>query len=355
MGGKNRVSLYKAPKNQLIVVSDVLGDSKSSADAPRSIYNIRELEASVISYGEEKGDSSLFNKNNIKRLDAHLSSHNLGEKTRKTTIRAVVDIIKNYGITEPSQSNAEKLKNRMVARSRKANTVRLYLIALRHWARSQNRDILIVSEKKKRTNKYKDAVAMPHLDEPDPNSKVIDPVTRSRLLHDTEMCLRDKAIFWVLFSTGMRPGEAASLTMDCILHDTKRLHVKHTKTQRDRIVSLTDEAYSNLMGYVAERNMWLAQNGYSSEHVFVVREGKPISADSIRQIWYRTKKRLHIEGRFYPYRARHTAITAMANIPGNNLRDVQKQVGQRSLEVLEHYLATDVNAFQKRMNEGMDY
>jgi len=344
---QSRVSLYKAAKNQQVVGAEDVGN------LPRSIYDIRDMGTPVIGYDTRKYHMS--NKNNITRLEAHLSSHNLGKKTKETTIRAVMDIIRNYAITEPSQANAEKLKNQMLARGGKANSIRLYLIALRHWARSQGRDIEIVSEKKKRTGKYQDAVAMPHLDVPDPKAKIIDPATRFKLLHDPEMCLRDRAIFWVLFTTGMRPGEAAALTMDCILHDTKRLHVQHTKTQRDRIASLTDEAYGVLMEYVAERNLWLAQNGYNSDYVFVVREGKPINPDSIRQIWYRTKKRHHIEGRFYPYRARHTAITAMANIPGNNLRDVQKQVGQRSLEVLEHYLATDANAFQKRLNEGMAY
>jgi site-specific recombinase XerD len=57
----------------------------------------------------------------------------------------------------------------------------------------------------------------------------------------------------LLFSTGLRIGEAIALDLGDLHHDSKMLHVRHGKFDKERWVPLSDSTYAHLQTYLDKR------------------------------------------------------------------------------------------------------
>ncbi len=153
-----------------------------------------------------------------------------------------------------------------------------------------------------------------------------------RLSTEKEFGPRERAIFALLYSTGLRVSELASLTLRDV--DLKRgeVRVRQGKGGKDRIVPLAGRARRELLHYLREERPKLRPK---SDHLFLNRRGGPLSPRSIQLTMRRLSEWLDTAG-ITPHSLRHAFATHMLE-RGADLRTIQELLGHARLTTTERY------------------
>lgn len=152
---------------------------------------------------------------------------------------------------------------------------------------------------------------------------------------------RDEALFLLLLDTGMRIGEACSITLDRLKLDQRLIVIgEQGKARRERLVPIGVQDKRDggrtlraLRHYLAER----PQNERSSNRLFLGRDHYPLEAAGGSQVIERLGKTADIDNAG-PHRLRHTFCTwYLVKYPGDEL-GLRRIVGHLSKEVLSDYV-----------------
>jgi site-specific recombinase XerD len=146
---------------------------------------------------------------------------------------------------------------------------------------------------------------------------------------DTPQRLRDRAIFELLYSTGMRVGELVNLKTSNIDHDERLAVIRQGKWGKDRIVPFSVVAAAFL-------KMHLSECGIKDGYVFAW-DKKPLNISSINRMFKKyctgcgiMRKRLSVHS------IRHSTATHLLS-GGADLRYVQELLGHESIETTVRY------------------
>ena len=160
--------------------------------------------------------------------------------------------------------------------------------------------------------------------------------------------LRDKAMLYALYATGMRISELISLNMHNI--DLVRGSVQVIgKGGKERMIPLTDDAIKFIKIYIKESREIL-NKGKDHNNLFLSTHGKQISRHSF---WHRIKaylKRVNINKDVHPHTLRHAFATHMLN-NGADLRSVQLLLGHSDLattQIYTHIAQTEIQNIHKK-------
>ena len=160
--------------------------------------------------------------------------------------------------------------------------------------------------------------------------------------------LRDKAMLYALYATGMRISELISLNMHNI--DLVRGSVQVIgKGGKERMIPLTDDAIKFIKIYTKEAREIL-NKGKDHNNLFLSTHGKQISRHSF---WHRIKaylKRVNINKDVHPHTLRHAFATHMLN-NGADLRSVQLLLGHSDLattQIYTHIAQTEIQNIHKK-------
>lgn len=151
-----------------------------------------------------------------------------------------------------------------------------------------------------------------------------------------DMCLLD-----LIVSTGIRIGEAATITIsDIVLHEHTVLI--HGKGRKQRLLYISShDAWNNLKDWLKLRK----DMGIIDTHLFVNRNYNPISIYGIENIFTKYKQIAQINESSTPHYLRHTfATNLLAN--GADLRSVQEILGHSNIATTEIY--TEVTIKRKK-------
>jgi len=155
--------------------------------------------------------------------------------------------------------------------------------------------------------------------------------------------IRNIAILELLYSTGIRIGELAGLTLQDI--DFKQNLIKVMgKRAKMRIVPLGSYAVKALQTYLKIRDTFIKDNAV--EEVFVSRNGNPLSSDELRYIVNKYLKVIEKSKNYSPHTLRHTFATHLLN-HGADLRSVQELLGHSSLTSTEVYTHTSMQKLKE--------
>lgn len=147
---------------------------------------------------------------------------------------------------------------------------------------------------------------------------------------------RDKAIFEMLYSSGCRVAELASLKLGDFAGGGKSTVVKG-KGKKDRIVYFEADALKALSEYLPERKALLARLGLPGQKaLFVNRKGGPLTTRGIRWIVSRYSGAEGTNRHVSPHAFRHTFATAMIS-KGADVRVVQEMLGHASISTTQRY------------------
>lgn len=151
--------------------------------------------------------------------------------------------------------------------------------------------------------------------------------------------IRDAALLDLLISTGIRIGEAATLTVDDIVTSERTILI-HGKGRKERLIYIScSSTWNRLVALLKERKK------SADKHLFVNRYGNPISIQGIENIFAKYVKKANLKVKSTPHYLRHTfATNLLAN--GADLRSVQELLGHASVSTTQIY--TEVSMSRKK-------
>jgi len=154
---------------------------------------------------------------------------------------------------------------------------------------------------------------------------------------DDFISVRNRAIFDLLYSEGLRVGELTSLKLNQIDFNQSLIRV-FGKGGKERVIPLGEKAKENLKQYLKIRDSVVKTN---EEHVFVNIRGKKISERTIQR-WISKLSPKKIT----PHGLRHSFATHLLE-SGADLRSIQELLGHESISTTQKYLHLNFDKLSK--------
>lgn len=150
---------------------------------------------------------------------------------------------------------------------------------------------------------------------------------------------QDKVLLTIYYGCGLRRTEGINVSIDDINFDTRVLHVKKGKNNKERLIPFNQTTSKILQDWVYEYRMLLVKN--KTEHkLFINYYGKPLSGgrlnDRLKNIVNQSENIELKEKTITLHSLRHSIAThLLAN--GMDLQKVQRFLGHSSLETTQIY------------------
>ncbi|MEM0132176.1 MULTISPECIES: tyrosine-type recombinase/integrase [Acidiplasma] len=141
---------------------------------------------------------------------------------------------------------------------------------------------------------------------------------------------RERAIFYLLFGTGIRLGEAVNLKLKDVKND--RIFVTG-KGQKEREIYLPSEVKNAIDDYLIERVP--GKTSSDKDYLFTTKIGKKMSYNYFRKICKRVSMNSGVK--FHPHMARHTYATELLK-KGLSVFYVARLLGHEDLSSTQIYL-----------------
>ena len=148
--------------------------------------------------------------------------------------------------------------------------------------------------------------------------------------HSKHFAARDKALFELMYSSGLRRSEVTGLRVKDIDFFNGIVKV-FGKGSKERLVPVTDAALDALKTYLACR-----KNPQPDDALFLNKNGKPLSGDGLAYIFKNTAIASHLARKVTPHSLRHSFATHLLN-NGCDLRSLQEMLGHKSLAATQVY------------------
>lgn len=160
------------------------------------------------------------------------------------------------------------------------------------------------------------------------------------------LTIKEKAVFELLYATGLRVSELVNLTIKNV--DFKTGLIRTTgKGSKDRIVPMGKKAKEALSRYMKERNLLLKAkmgSGAESDYIFLNDKSEKISRQWVYN--FIKKQGETINKTISPHTIRHSFATHLLE-NGADLRAVQELLGHRSVVTTQLY----THISKKRLRE----
>ena len=155
--------------------------------------------------------------------------------------------------------------------------------------------------------------------------------------NQTRLWLRDKAMFELLYSSGLRVSELVTLDMHDL--DPARQQVRVTgKGNKVRLVPVGARALAAIERYLPHRALW---SEHVDEALFISEKlGKRLTARAVQQRLKVAAKRAGIDQNLYPHLLRHCFASHMLSNSGD-LRAVQEMLGHADIGTTQIYTHVD--------------
>jgi len=181
-----------------------------------------------------------------------------------------------------------------------------------------------------------------------PLPKALSVEATQRLLEDpsgsTPLLIQDRAMFELLYSSGLRLGELVALNVDDGRLDLRQGEVTVTgKGSKTRTVPVGAKAREALAGWLSARNL-IASPGERA--FFVGSRGKRISAGTVGIRLKRWARSRGLTEHVHPHMLRHSFATHVLQ-SSQDLRAVQEMLGHASISSTQVYTHLDFQSLAK--------
>ena len=156
---------------------------------------------------------------------------------------------------------------------------------------------------------------------------------------------RDRALFELAYSCGLRCEEIVNLDLDSVDFDAEELRVLG-KGSKTRLVPIGEPAQAALERYLATARPPLVQDR-SETALFISKSGRRLSASDVRRrlrLWLGTAS---LAGGISPHVLRHSFATHLLE-GGADLRAIQELLGHASLSTTQLYTRVESGRLRKQ-------
>ena len=167
---------------------------------------------------------------------------------------------------------------------------------------------------------------LPHAPRPEETDDLLD-----ALSGDGALGLRNRALFELVYSAGLRAQEAVDLTLAAVDFEQEALLVRG-KGDKERVVPLGEEAAYRLRLYLEDGRPELATG--ADDHVFLSARGRPLDTSTLRRLLPN------------PHKLRHAFATHLLE-GGADLRTIQELLGHSSLSTTQVYSHVDAKRLRR--------
>jgi integrase/recombinase XerC len=176
---------------------------------------------------------------------------------------------------------------------------------------------------------------------------LLDSVQHSTL--PTKFPYRDKAIFELIYATGIRCSELVEIKLQDISFEEKTIKISG-KGRKQRIVLFGRKALERIHQYIKKERIALGQIKAKTA-LFLNFKGTKISSRSVQRIFEMFRKFLNIDSRqLTPHKIRHSFASHMLN-SGANLRIIQELLGHKAISSTEIYTHISSKQLAKMCDE----
>lgn len=158
--------------------------------------------------------------------------------------------------------------------------------------------------------------------------------------------IRDKTLFELIYSCGLRVSELSSLNTDSLFLKESVLKV-HGKGGKDRFVPIGERAVHELKNYLIKSRPFFVKNNKKCSSLFLNYRGERLTR---KGIWKNLKSTAALAGiknqSFTVHTLRHSFATHLLQ-NGADLRSVQKMLGHKSIVTTEIYTHLDLDHIKK--------
>jgi site-specific recombinase XerD len=150
----------------------------------------------------------------------------------------------------------------------------------------------------------------------------------------TPLELRDRAIFELAYSCGLRAEEIVSADLEAVDFDSEAVRVTG-KGRKTRLVPIGEPAQRALRRYLETARSALGP-APAERALFVSRRGRRLSPSDVRRRLEKWVREAAVAGRISPHTLRHSFATHLLE-GGADLRSIQELLGHASLSTTQIY------------------
>lgn len=166
----------------------------------------------------------------------------------------------------------------------------------------------------------------------------------SNLSGTGKLSLRNKAMFEILYATGIRVSELVNINQDDINLNVGYLRCIG-KGNKERIIPIGKKATEAVMKYLQEERPRIAAKA-QNRYLFLTKSGKRLTRQLVWQLIKDLSHRAGLNQEISPHTLRHSFATHLLE-RGADLRSLQEMLGHASISTTQQYTHVD----QKRLKE----
>jgi site-specific recombinase XerD len=168
-----------------------------------------------------------------------------------------------------------------------------------------------------------------------------------RMPTDTPLDVRDRAMFELAYSSGLRAAELVDLDVDSLDRDGEELRVEG-KGSKTRILPAGEQAWSALDLYLARGRPELAAAATTSLEpaLFLSRTGRRLATNDVRRRLRIALRGAGVQAAASPHALRHSFATHLLD-GGADLRAIQELLGHGSLSTTQTYTRVESKRLRK--------
>ena len=192
-------------------------------------------------------------------------------------------------------------------------------------------------------------VDMPRLKKTIPEVMTIEEVERflSCIPVDSPRGLRDRALFELIYSCGLRVSEAVELKVESFYPEEKLVRIIG-KGDKERLIPLGDEALYWMKHYMRDgRPRFLKRSSFTSR-VFLNSRGEGLSRKGMWKRFREIAQNADVEGKIHTLR--HSFATHLLQ-GGADLRSVQELLGHQDISTTQIYTHVNTDMLQQKHSQ----
>jgi len=175
----------------------------------------------------------------------------------------------------------------------------------------------------------KRAATLPSVLAPEEISRLLDRIPAS-----TPLELRDRALFEIAYSSGLRAEELVSLDLTSVNFDAEELRVEG-KGAKTRFVPAGEPALQAVARYLERARAALVHEP-GEPALFLSKSGRRLSTSDIRRRLHVWARHAAVHGDVHPHALRHSFATHLLE-GGADLRSIQELLGHASVSTTQIY------------------